>query len=100
MDDQDSSERPLPRLEPGDLAAGAECRESLTELYGFLDGELTVERRRLIQLHLEDCHGCLEAYDFEAELRIVVSMCCRENELPSGLLERVAEALRQLPDAD
>ena len=98
MDDQASAEGPVPRIDPGDLAGGSECRESLTELYGFLDGELTVERRQLIRLHLEGCHGCLEAYDFEAELRIVVSNCCREKQLPAGLRERVAEALRRLPD--
>ena len=98
MDDHVSGEHRVPRLDPGDLAGDAECRESLTELYGFLDGELTVERRQLIRLHLDGCHGCLEAYDFEAELRIVVSACCREKQLPPGLRERVAEALRRLPE--
>ena len=98
MDDSPDLEPSVPRLDPGDLAADVECRESLTELYGFLDGELTIERRQVIRLHLDGCHGCLEAYDFEAELRIVVSTSCREKQLPAGLRERVAETLRRLSD--
>jgi mycothiol system anti-sigma-R factor len=70
----------------------ADCSEALHELYTFLDGELTVERRVHISRHLDDCHGCLEAFDFEAELRIVVSQKCRE-EVPESLRRRVADAL-------
>ena len=69
-----------------------DCSEALHELYTFLDGELTVERRTHISHHLDDCHGCLEAFDFEAELRIVVSQKCRD-EVPETLRRRVAEAL-------
>lgn len=92
--------RQMPPHEPTDAeSAVADCRASLTELYGFLDGELTTDRRTLIRGHLEACHGCLETYDFEAELRLVVSVCCRERELPPGLRERVAQVLRELPRA-
>jgi len=69
-----------------------DCSEALHELYTFLDGELTIERRTHISRHLDDCHGCLEAFDFEAELRIVVSQKCRD-EVPETLRLRVAEAL-------
>jgi mycothiol system anti-sigma-R factor len=72
-----------------------DCVESLESLYVFLDGELTVERRTEIKGHLDDCVDCYGAYDFEAELRTVVSMSCRE-EVPQHLRDRVAEALRRL----
>ncbi|MDP9006483.1 MAG: mycothiol system anti-sigma-R factor [Actinomycetota bacterium] len=98
MDDDTNAEPLGPRVDPGDLAPGDECRKSLSQLYGFLDGELTVERRRLVLLHLDRCHGCEEAYDFEAELRMVVSTCCKEKKLPPGLRDRVAQALRDLSD--
>ena len=81
--------------EPGNAdkaESEGDCSEALHELYTFLDGELTVERRTHISRHLDDCHGCLEAFDFEAELRIVVSQKCRE-EVPESLRRRVAEAL-------
>lgn len=84
--------------QPSGAGGDAECRASLTELYGFLDGELTVERRALIRTHLEACNGCLETYDFEAELRQVISASCQERQLPPGLRSRVAEALHDLSE--
>jgi mycothiol system anti-sigma-R factor len=77
---------------PGDPP---DCADSLKELYGFLDGELTVERRAHIKGHLDDCLQCYQAFDFEAELRIVISTRCRE-EVPETLRHRVADALREL----
>jgi mycothiol system anti-sigma-R factor len=82
-------------MEPTGLAAAADCAESLKELYGFLDGELTVERRTHIRAHLESCLDCYGAFDFEAELRMVISTRCRED-VPDSLRSRVADALRQV----
>jgi len=75
-----------------------DCASSLHELYSFLDGELTAERRSHIQAHLDGCLPCYEAFDFEAELRTVVSARCRE-QVPEALRERVAEALRKLAES-
>jgi mycothiol system anti-sigma-R factor len=72
-----------------------DCAESVRELYMFLDGELTVERRLAIRGHLEGCPDCYGGFDFEAELRQVVSTSCRE-ELPPALRNRVAVALARL----
>ena len=82
-------------MDSSDLATSEDCAESLKELYSFLDGELTIERRGHIQTHLDDCLQCYEAFDFEAELRIVISTRCKE-EVPDDLRSRVADALRQL----
>jgi mycothiol system anti-sigma-R factor len=71
---------------------GSECQEALDTLYRFLDGELDEERRRAIQLHLDRCSPCLEAFDFEAELKAVVAQRCREA-VPESLRARVASAL-------
>lgn len=83
--------------EPSGLGATPDCEESLKELYEFLDGELTVERRSNIRVHLEGCQQCYEAFDFEAELRIVVSTRCRE-QVPDSLREKIADALRQVSE--
>jgi len=69
-----------------------ECQQALDTLYHFLDGELTDDRRRLIQHHLDECSSCLEAYDFEAELKVVISRRCRDV-VPDSLRTRVAQAL-------
>ena len=72
--------------------AGHDCDDALHELYGFIDGELTVERRTIIQHHLDDCPPCYEAFDFEAELRMVIARKCTE-QVPESLKQRIAEAL-------
>jgi mycothiol system anti-sigma-R factor len=69
-----------------------ECDDVLSTLYEFVDGELTIERRERIRTHLDDCLPCFEAFDFEAELRIVISQRCRD-EVPDELRRRIAAAL-------
>ena len=71
------------------------CEDALTELYTFLDGELTAEKREHIRHHLDDCNPCLEHYDFEAELRIVISTKCKES-VPDSLKARIAATLAEL----
>ena len=68
------------------------CKEAIQTLYNFLDGELTDRRRYEIQLHLEECSPCLEAFDFEAELKLIIARKCRD-QVPSNLRDRVHEAL-------
>lgn len=71
-----------------------DCNETLRELYLYLDGQLTEEDRVHIQQHLDDCSPCLEAYDFEAELRLVVRSRCVD-EVPESLRARIARALER-----
>ncbi|MDP9020972.1 MAG: mycothiol system anti-sigma-R factor [Actinomycetota bacterium] len=97
MDDQDMTSEPVSG-DAGDLGGGVECREYLAEVHRFLDGELGAERRTVVQIHLERCAPCLDVYDFEAELRVVVSTCCKEKELPQGLRDRIASLLRDVAD--
>jgi mycothiol system anti-sigma-R factor len=91
------------RKPEGDLRAGpgpegpldpSECQEALDTLYHFLDGELTEDRRHQIQHHLDECSPCLEAFDFEAELKMVIARRCREA-VPEALRVRIAILLEQ-----
>lgn len=70
----------------------ADCNNILRELYQYLDGELTDADRASIQHHLDDCSPCLEAFDFEAELRLVVRSRCME-QVPEALRQRIARAI-------
>ena len=74
--------------------ADGNCDDALHELFEYLDGELTVERRATIQRHLDECPPCYEAFDFEAELRIVISQKCRD-EVPYALRQRIYQALEE-----
>lgn len=69
-----------------------ECDDALHQLYVFLDGELTTERRELIRHHLDECIPCLGAFDFEAELRLVIAQKCRDS-VPDTLRDRIAQAI-------
>ena len=75
-------------------AGTPDCNEALHELYSFLDGHLTNERRTVISHHLDECGPCLEAFDFEAELKQVIAQKCRE-EVPQELRDRIAAALQE-----
>ena len=70
----------------------ADCNKSIERLYFFLDGELTEDRRREIELHLNHCGPCVGAYGFEAELRIVIANRCRDR-VPDSLRDRIHTAL-------
>jgi len=74
----------------------SDCEAALAEIYTYLDGELTDEKRGLIASHIEGCNPCFEAFDFEAELRIVISTRCRNDEVPDTLRFRIAEKLTMI----
>jgi mycothiol system anti-sigma-R factor len=69
-----------------------DCDEAIVRIYQYLDGELTVWRRRAISRHLDECPPCAQGFDFEMELRQVVASKCRD-EVPPDLKRRIAEAI-------
>ena len=73
----------------------ADCTETIRELEAFLDSELPPEVRAGIQAHLGGCNDCLQAFDFHAELRIVLSEKCRTDEMPPGLLSRIEQCFNE-----
>lgn len=91
MDDQDS------QFDVVALYRGGDCQDALHTLYHFLDGELTADRRQAIRRHLDQCSPCLHAFDFEAELKIVVARSCRD-QVPDHLREKIARALSEASD--
>jgi mycothiol system anti-sigma-R factor len=71
-----------------------DCSEAVHELYRYLDGELTEQRRSAIRLHLEWCGPCGSAAEFEAELRRVIASHCQDR-VPESLMQRVADAIER-----
>jgi len=76
----------------GDGGIG-DCSDAVHRLYHFLDGELDDARRTEIVIHLDACHDCLGAFDFEAELREVIARRCRDT-VPDELRARIAVAIQ------
>jgi mycothiol system anti-sigma-R factor len=65
------------------------CGETIRELETFLDNELSDDARSQIQEHLDGCLDCLQAFDFQAELKAVIRLKCRNDEIPPGLLAKI-----------
>lgn len=81
----------------GDIA---DCTETIKELDAFLDGELRDDLREHIHEHLGSCVGCLEAFDFQAELKQAIRRKCSNDELPIGLIGRIEMCFDEDFDGD
>ncbi len=77
-----------------------DCAATLKELDVFLDDELSDGARSSIAHHLDDCPDCLSAFDFEAELKQVISVKLQNDEMPAGLLARIEKCFSTDFDGD
>ncbi len=78
----------------------ADCNETLRELDAFLDMELSAETHVAIRAHLEGCPDCFQAFDFHAELKLIVSQKCQNDEMPAGLLARLEQCFGEADTED
>ena len=78
----------------------ADCNDTLREMEAFLDDELSDDVVTSLRAHLGGCHDCLQAFDFQAELKAVIAEKCRRDEMPPGLLSRIEECLQTDLDDD
>ena len=86
-DDDETARNDMGRYE-------TDCNRALVQLYEFLDGELTLERRQLIELHLNDCRHCFSSFDFEQGLRLVLRLRLQTSVVvPPDLVARVASLI-------
>jgi len=74
--------------------SGVNCDEAVHQLYHYLDGELTEDKRNKIAVHLDNCSPCGSAAHFEAELRHVISSKCHDH-VPESLKERIAASINE-----
>ncbi len=73
------------------------CDDALSDLYSFIDGELDEQKRASIEAHLNNCSPCLEAFDFESDLRKVIASRCRDR-VPEDLRIRIMGALQRFDE--
>lgn len=73
-----------------------DCDAALDELYQYLDGELDDAARARIEQHLNGCSPCLEAFDFESDLRRLIADRCRDR-VPEALRARIQAVLDAEP---
>lgn len=66
------------------------CDKAITEVYSFLDGELTAVRRSKIEWHLRKCPPCADSFHFEERLMLLVKRSCAGNDdVPPELFDRL-----------
>jgi anti-sigma factor (TIGR02949 family) len=82
------------------MSEASDCNETLRELEAFLDQELTTDTKQAIDRHLGGCNHCLEAFDFHAELKLVIQQKCHSDEFPPGLMARIERCLDADIDGD
>lgn len=75
------------------------CVDAIRSLYLYLDRELGPEEVAAVEAHLHACSPCFEAYDFEAEFRMVISTRGRAP-LPPDVHLRLDQMLRDLGAID
>jgi len=73
---------------------GVDCDEAVHQLYHYLDGELTEDRRQEIARHLDLCEPCAGAAGFEEEQRQVIANRCKDR-VPEALILRIADAIHE-----
>ena len=74
------------------------CVDAIRSLYLYLDRELGPEEIASVEAHLHECSPCFEAYDFEAEFRMVISSKGRAP-MPPDVLQRLEQMVRDLGTA-
>ncbi len=78
----------------------SDCEQTLRELQTYLDRELSDEVLLSVNAHLHQCTDCLQAFDFHAELRLVVRQKCSADELPADLVARIERCFDEDFDGD
>jgi len=81
--------------EHDDAVTEHRCDDAIAQIQAFLDGELDEDTVTRIERHLQECSPCLEAYDFEAELRKVIAARLRDD-VPGDLRTRITAVLDRL----
>ena len=65
------------------------CGHILQRLYEFHDQELTEAEADEIREHLLACEPCLDRYDVEQALRLLIRRCCSGQSAPDTLRMRI-----------
>lgn len=73
----------------------ADCRDVLSRIYLYLDGEIADGGGVGIEAHLIECGACMRHADFERAIKELVKRSCGGNECPSTLVERLRGLIRE-----
>ena len=69
------------------------CHDAATQLYEYLDSELTAENEAAVRAHLAQCEGCFSLYNFERAYLRFLSARTGTRAAPQHLRKRIFEQL-------
>jgi mycothiol system anti-sigma-R factor len=72
-----------------------DCSDFLEQIVYFLDNELDEADCADVQLHLDECAPCLEKYDLQRTVKMLVARSCVES-APEELRRRVSMSIREV----
>ena len=70
-----------------------DCQDAQGQLYQYIDSELDETTASRIRGHLDDCSGCMDSFEFERRLKVVIRRCLTED-MPESLEAKVKELIR------
>ncbi len=69
----------------------ADCRDTIRELYAYLDEVLDEAVRSQITSHLDECPDCQDRVQFEHTLKARIRIRAAEEPLPDTLRQRLLD---------
>lgn len=69
----------------------ADCRDTIRELYSYLDDVLDESLRVQITTHLHECPDCQDRVEFEYTLKARIRVRAAEEPLPDELRKRLLD---------
>lgn len=70
------------------------CAELFRRLDDYIDKRLNEDEKHLVEIHLESCVRCAAEYKFDQQVIDLVREKLQKVDLPDGLVERLADRLR------
>lgn len=85
---------PVPAQPGAAMAPMLDCESVMRQLWDYLDGELTADRKTVIRSHLELCRRCHPQYRFEQSFLDAVAASAPAHSDPDRLRSKLLVALK------
>jgi mycothiol system anti-sigma-R factor len=72
-----------------------DCKETVARLQIFVDRELSELEVQEVRMHLDACPPCLNIFQFEERLKMLVRVNACPESAPSSLRAKINQSLRQ-----
>ncbi len=82
--------------QPADPPTPVECSEALLRVFEYLDGEMSDDDTAKIRGHLDTCADCLQQYDLDQMVKLLVKRSCTTVQAPVTLRTTIVRQLTVL----